>query len=135
MPPERQPEISMRPPSSFALLRAVNVGGRKLPMADLRTLCGGLGWENVRTYIQSGNIVFDAEGKADSLERELETAIEKEFALDVPVIVRSAAQWDKIVAANPFEEAPQNIKSPPPSWCQRLNRMSASTASDRSNGP
>ena len=45
-----------------ALLRAVNVGGRKLPMAELRALCGRLGWEDVATYIQSGNVVFTAKG-------------------------------------------------------------------------
>ena len=43
-----------------ALLRAVNVGGRKLPMAELRALCGELGWTDVATYIQSGNVVFDS---------------------------------------------------------------------------
>ena len=94
----------------IALLRAVNVGGRKLPMADLRALCERLGWSEVRTYIQSGNIVFDADGKADALEEALEAAIGKEFGLDVPVIVRSAAQWDKIVAGNPFSKEAE--KSP-----------------------
>ena len=86
----------------IALLRAVNVGGRKLPMAELRGLCGRLGWGNVRTYIQSGNIVFDADGKAGALEGALEAAIEKQFGFDAPVIVRSAAQWDGSVAGNPF---------------------------------
>ncbi len=42
----------------LALLRAVNVGGRKLPMAGLRALCAELGWDDVATYIQSGNVVF-----------------------------------------------------------------------------
>ena len=46
-----------------ALLRGVNVGGRKLPMAELRALCAELGWEDVATYIQSGNVVFAAEGR------------------------------------------------------------------------
>jgi uncharacterized protein (DUF1697 family) len=96
----------------IALLRAVNVGGRKVPMADLRALCGELGWEKVETYIQSGNIVFDAKGKAEVLERQLEAAIEERFHLDVPVIVRSAEQWREIVAGNPFPEASEKI----PNW-------------------
>jgi uncharacterized protein (DUF1697 family) len=89
----------------IALLRAVNVGGRKLPMAELRTLCGELGWEDVETYIQSGNLVFSAAGKPDALEAKLERAISGRFGLDVPVIVRTAAQWSAYAAANPFAKA------------------------------
>jgi uncharacterized protein (DUF1697 family) len=86
----------------IALLRAVNVGGRKLPMAELRALCGELGWKDVETYIQSGNIVFAAAGEADAVEARLEEAIKERFGLDVPVIVRTAAQWSACIAANPF---------------------------------
>jgi uncharacterized protein (DUF1697 family) len=96
----------------IALLRAVNVGGRKVPMADLRALCGDLGWKKVATYIQSGNIVFDAKGKPEALECELEAAIAKKFGFDVPVIVRSAAQWGRIVAGNPFARAAEET----PNW-------------------
>ena len=85
-----------------ALLRAVNVGGRKLPMAELRELCGELGWGDVATYIQSGNVVFTASGKADSIEERLEKAIEGRFGLDVPVIARTAAQWAQYPPGNPF---------------------------------
>lgn len=88
-----------------ALLRAVNVGGRKLPMAELRALCGELGWEDVATYIQSGNLVFTAPGKADEIEAALEKAIEKEFGLDVPVVVRSEAEWAEYPELNPFPKA------------------------------
>lgn len=90
---------------SIALLRAVNVGGRTLPMAELRAVCGELGWEDVATYIQSGNIVFRAKGKPDALEARLEQAIEARFDLDVPAIVRTAEQWDALTAANPFPDA------------------------------
>ena len=89
----------------LALLRAVNVGGRKLPMAALREQCGRLGWTQVATYIQSGNIVFEATGGDAALEKALEQAIESEFGLDVPVIVRTRAQWAKLAAANPFTRA------------------------------
>ena len=86
----------------IALLRAVNVGGRKVPMAELRAVCEGLGWEKVATYIQSGNIVFDAKGKAEALESELEKAIKERFGFEVPAMVRSAAEWRAMLAANPF---------------------------------
>jgi uncharacterized protein (DUF1697 family) len=88
-----------------ALLRAVNVGGRKLPMAELRALCTGLGWTDVATYIQSGNLVFTAPGTPEANEETLERAIEKEFGLDVPVVVRSKAEWAKYPGLNPFPGA------------------------------
>lgn len=88
-----------------ALLRAVNVGGRKLPMAELRKLCEEIGWEDVATYIQSGNVVFAAAGKAEAIERRLEEAIAERFGLDVPVMVRTAAEWAKLAASNPFAKA------------------------------
>ena len=91
-----------------ALLRAVNVGGRKLPMAELRALCARLGWAEVATYIQSGNVVFTATGKPAALEAELENAIEARFGLDVPVVVRTAEQWAKLAAGDPFPKEPPN---------------------------
>jgi uncharacterized protein (DUF1697 family) len=92
-------------PRFIALLRAVNVGGRKLPMAELRALCGELGWGEVETYIQSGNLVFAAAGKAEALEARLEEAIMARFGFHSDVMVRSAAQWAKLLTANPFGEA------------------------------
>ncbi len=86
----------------IALLRAVNVGGRKLPMAELRSLCGELGWEEVETYIQSGNVVFSAPGNPVQLEAALHKAIKERFGMEVPVMVRKAAQWASYVDANPF---------------------------------
>ena len=94
-----------------ALLRAVNVGGRKLPMSGLRTLCADLGWRGVATYIQSGNIVFSASGKPAALEAQLEKAIAESFGITVPVIVRSAAQWSKLAASNPFARAGREAPS------------------------
>ena len=88
-----------------ALLRAVNVGGRKLPMAGLRALCGDLGWSDVATYIQSGNVLFAADRAPETLETELEGAIAERFGLDVPVMVRSAGQWAALADYNPFPEA------------------------------
>lgn len=91
-----------------ALLRAVNVGGRKLPMAELRALCAELGWADVATYIQSGNVVFTAPGRPAALEKVLEEAIGREFGIDVPVIVRTAAEWAHYPPANPFPKAAED---------------------------
>lgn len=88
-----------------ALLRAVNVGGRKLPMAELRILCSKLGWKDVATYIQSGNVVFSADGKPAAIERQLEDAVAKQYGFDAPVIVRTAAQWAHYPSGNPFPKA------------------------------
>lgn len=76
-----------------ALLRAVNVGGRKVPMADLRKVAEGLGFSEVETYIQSGNLVFAGKGAAAAVEAKLEAAIAAEFGIEVPVIARTAEQW------------------------------------------
>lgn len=92
----------------IALLRAVNVGGRKLAMAELRTLCGELGWRDVETYIQSGNVVFTAPGEGGEIEKTLEEAIERKFGMGVPVMVRTASQWAAYAAANPFPKAAED---------------------------
>jgi uncharacterized protein (DUF1697 family) len=90
---------------SIALLRAVNVGGRKLPMAGLRDLCEQeLGWEEVETYIQSGNLVFSAAGAAGALETKLEQAVAARFGFHSDAIVRTAARWRRLADSNPFPE-------------------------------
>jgi len=88
-----------------ALLRAVNVGGRKLPMAELRVLCEELGWTDVATYIQSGNVVFGAEGDPAALEAALEEALPARFGFAVPVVIRTATQWAAYPRATPFPKA------------------------------
>jgi uncharacterized protein (DUF1697 family) len=89
----------------IALLRGINVTGRnKIPMAELRSLAEGLGCSGVSTYIQSGNLVFQASGAAGKLETSLEAAILEHFKLTIPVVVRSAKIWRGYVAQNPFIE-------------------------------
>ncbi|HEX8443390.1 MAG TPA: DUF1697 domain-containing protein [Allosphingosinicella sp.] len=88
----------------IALLRAVNVGGRKMPMAELRGLCGELGWRNVQTYIQSGNILFSAEGTAAELESALEQAIDRRFGYWSDAMVRSGDEWRGLLQHNPLPE-------------------------------
>lgn len=90
----------------IALLRGINVGGKKkIAMADLRALAEELGFENPRTLLQSGNLVFGLAG-ADpaALEAQLEQAIEQRLGLDVTVMVRTADEWDAVIAANPFPD-------------------------------
>ena len=89
-----------------ALLRAINVGGkRKVPMAELRSLCEDLGYDDVRTYVNSGNVVFTTTGTAARVETSIERAIAKEFGFHVDVSVRAAAPWSKLVQATPFAKA------------------------------
>jgi uncharacterized protein (DUF1697 family) len=87
----------------IALLRGINVGGRnKIAMGDLRSLCSDLGWSEVRSYIQSGNLVFRADNAGTGLEARLEHGIEREFGLTIPVIIRDHASWRAIMGSNPF---------------------------------
>lgn len=88
------------------MLRAVNVGGTgKLPMAELRRFFGDLGFGDARTYIQTGNVIFEC-GDHDS--GELETLLEEEsrrrLGLDTSFIVRSPDAWGDVIAANPFPD-------------------------------
>ncbi len=111
---------SKSPPESrlttqIALLRAINVGGKnKLPMAQLRTICAGLGWRDVRTYIQSGNIVFTAPDGSDraALASSLAAAILQEAGLVVPVVVRDRQNLRRIAQRNPFPNAtPKHLRA------------------------
>jgi uncharacterized protein (DUF1697 family) len=90
----------------IALLRGINVGGHNpVPMAELRPLCESLGWHDVRTYIQSGNVVLRSDADAARLEQELEAAIAGRFDLVIPVIVRAATWWSRALTRNPHTDA------------------------------
>ena len=93
-------------PFHVALVRGINVGGgNKIRMTELRALADKLGWTRAETYIQSGNLVFEAAGERADLETALETGIRHRLGLDIPAIVRAADEWPVLVAANPFPEA------------------------------
>jgi uncharacterized protein (DUF1697 family) len=86
-----------------ALLRAVNLGSHnKIGMSDLRDLLVGLGFENVQTLLQSGNVVFEAQGKTTALEQTLERAAAKQLGLETDFFVRTAKEWQAVIDANPF---------------------------------
>ncbi|GMA14035.1 DUF1697 domain-containing protein [Deinococcus metallilatus] len=83
-----------------ALLRGINVGGnRKVPMKDLKATFERLGFRGVQTYIQSGNVVFQAE-KVD--QAAIEEALRLEFGFPVDVMLRSAAEWSALAPRNPY---------------------------------
>jgi uncharacterized protein (DUF1697 family) len=92
-----------------ALLRAVNVGGTgKLPMTELRAMCETAGFAKVRTFIASGNVVFDADAPADAVKMALERALEAYAGKPVGVMVRTGPEMAAILAANPFGAAAPN---------------------------
>lgn len=90
----------------IALLRAINVGGHKpVPMADLRDLLTQLGFGEVQSLLQTGNLVFKSEATGGAqLERLLETEAKKRLKLDTDFFVRSAGDWRTIIARNPFRK-------------------------------
>jgi uncharacterized protein (DUF1697 family) len=86
----------------IALLRGVNVGGgNKIAMPALRVSCEGCGFERVSTYIQSGNVVFDAGGDEASVTAVLRRLLAQQHGLKVPVVVRSAQQMDRLADNHP----------------------------------
>ncbi len=88
----------------IALLRGINVGGKaKLKMADLKLLFEDLGFEAVATYIQSGNVVFAAKN-GKGLEEKISKEIKSKFGYEVPVLVKTTAEIEKIVKDCPFEK-------------------------------
>jgi uncharacterized protein (DUF1697 family) len=91
-----------------ALLRAVNVGGTKVQMADLRSLLEGLGLRNVRTHLQSGNAVFDAadDEPASALATAIAVRIQRDVGPRVGVLVLPGEAMDDVVRANPFLSGP-----------------------------
>ena len=96
-------------PVFIALLRAVNVGGTgKLPMRDLKILCEKLGFADVRTYIASGNVIFESGKSEAQVKAALEARLKAYAGKPVGVAVRTARQLKTIFAANPFPKAPPN---------------------------
>jgi uncharacterized protein (DUF1697 family) len=94
----------MRPMNVFiALYRGINVGGRNLvKMPSLLAMHAALGHQNAKSYVQSGNVVFRAHGSAASIARDTAAAFAEQFGHAVKLMVRSADQWDQLVAGNPF---------------------------------
>lgn len=108
-------------PSYIAFLRAVNVGGTgKLPMAELRAMCESIGLTGVRTYIASGNVVFQSRLAEATIKAKLERCLEDYAGKPVGVLVRTGAELAAVLEANPFKTAAPNrtvaifLDTPPP---------------------
>ena len=87
----------------IALIRGINVGGnKKLSMADLKSACESLGYTDVRTLLNSGNVIFDAK-RCKALE------IEKALPIDVRVILRTPAELKKAIERNPLKGEPNRL--------------------------
>lgn len=88
----------------IALLRGINVSGqKKIKMVDLRAMCEKMGYEEVHTYIQSGNVIFETKEQNQSdIANTLHEQIEKTFGYDVPVMVMTQTYLQEVVDHNPF---------------------------------
>ena len=85
-----------------AFLAGINVGGRRVTMDRLRTSFEKLGYDDVSTFIASGNVIFKGSGAARAMEQRIATHMERELGFSVNVFVRSASALAKAVAATPF---------------------------------
>jgi uncharacterized protein (DUF1697 family) len=107
--------------TSIALIRGINVGGTGiLPMKELADLCSGIGFQDVRTYIQSGNVIFKSERSEEQVRSCLEKALQTKMGKPIGVMVRSAAEMRAILDRNPFpNQEPAKVavaflNAPPP---------------------
>jgi uncharacterized protein (DUF1697 family) len=99
--------------STFAaLLRGINVGGKsRVPMAELRSALSSLGFEDVVTYIQSGNVVFRSPGgNAKEVATRIEKEVAKRFGVNAAVLIRTPPELAKIADANPFLSGESDLK-------------------------
>jgi uncharacterized protein (DUF1697 family) len=93
------------------LLRGINLAARnRIAMADLRGALEDAGFDDVRTYLQSGNVVLSSTAKADDVVRKAKRLIAKEFGLDIAVVGRTRPQLAKVVDLNPLKKVATNPK-------------------------
>lgn len=93
-------------PTFISILRGINVSGqKKIKMADLKNLYEGLGFKNVQTYIQSGNVVFEhREATATDLQQIIFDAIQNHYGFEVPNIILSLQVVETALKKNPFKD-------------------------------
>ncbi|MEO8514218.1 MAG: DUF1697 domain-containing protein [Ignavibacteria bacterium] len=93
----------------FAFLKGINISGHRIiKMAELKAIFEAMGHKNVRTFIQSGNVVFESPAKADVLKKTIESGLKKSFAYDVKVVIRTKAEMEKIIKEYPFSKVKGN---------------------------
>ena len=106
---QKKTRVSGKMNAYIALLRAVNVGGTgKLPMTELKAMCEAAGFLSVRTYIASGNVVFQSTKTEAQVKAALEAALSAYAGKPVGVMVRTAAEMAAVLAHNPFSKMPGN---------------------------
>jgi uncharacterized protein (DUF1697 family) len=102
------------PKRQIALLRGINLASRRrISMADLRELVSGLGYEDVRTHLQSGNVVLTSSEAPATVQRRLERELERSLGMDVKVVVRTRDELAGVIERDPFGAAVDK-----PSWYQ-----------------
>jgi uncharacterized protein (DUF1697 family) len=93
------------------LLRGINLGpNKRVPMAELREMFEGAGFDDVRTYVQSGNVVLSSEAPAAKLEKQTEKLIAERFGFDVPVVSRTRDELAAVVERNPLGDVAKEPK-------------------------
>jgi len=93
------------------LLRGINLGSRnRIAMPELREALEDGGFDDVQTYVQSGNVVLSGGSSAAEVARDVERLVSKSFGLDIAVVVRTRAQFAKVVERNPLEKVAKNPK-------------------------
>jgi uncharacterized protein (DUF1697 family) len=89
-----------------AFLRGINVGGNTMvSMKDLAAICTHIGFENVRTYLNSGNVIFQSPLPEAELQRMLESSVSGKTGKETGVVVRSPGDLERVVRGNPFPES------------------------------
>lgn len=103
----------------IALFRGINVGGHnKLPMKELRALMGGLGYGNVKSYIQTGNVVFQTEeNNKRKISSTISSTVEERYGFKPSVLLLEMEEMKEAVDSNPFPEAESEPKSLHLSFC------------------
>jgi uncharacterized protein (DUF1697 family) len=98
-------------PTQIAFLRGINLGSRnRIAMPALREALADAGFEDVRTYVQSGNIILSSRKKPDAVARELRKLVKKRFGLELHVAVRTRAELAKVVERNPLGKVAKDPK-------------------------
>jgi uncharacterized protein (DUF1697 family) len=98
-------------PRQIALLRGINIGpNKRIAMPALRELLAGHGYEDVKTYVQSGNVALTGKGSSSTLGRKLQTLIAAEFGFDVEVVVRTRDELADVIARDPLGDVAEDPK-------------------------
>src|SRR5690606_37058062 len=104
LPRHRARSCHTRPVRYVALLRGVNLGKRRIGMADLRSLLGSLGFADVATYLQSGNAVFSSADPATDVRSRIGAALADAYGFDVPTLLRPGAEIRAVIDGCPYRD-------------------------------